>query len=442
MFFFIVNQGCTELVLDITISKKGGKLVVELAHGGPNQLWRWDEDCRLVSKSGLVADIKGKSKKVGAVCHAWIPHNGLNQKWRVEEGAIKSNLNGLVIDATSQPVSMREHSDTACPSQKWYFIPENAWSDFQLVQADPNPLNKAQFWKHLADSYLDVIIGYNIEDYEDKVHKACEIMDECASKLNQVATGTGIAKTVGGSAQIVGGGLAIAGLALAPVTAGASVGLTIAGITTGVAGGVTSFGSSVVNQICDKRKKEEITKATAPLFRATLSLKGFLNEYINLLNEATDFLKTPAGEAVAKDACAHVKLATKAGQAVWHSYRVGDTIYTGVKHLTEAKRIKALVTLIQADYYVVNEAKVALATQAAAPGVKLFGKTIIAAGTVGAKALSGSLAGFGILFGFWDIFGGAKKIKNGSELVEEFHKSSEVLRAESSELIRLYKELQ
>ena len=90
----------------------------------------------------------------------------------------------------------------------------------------------------------------------------------------------------------------------------------------------------------------------------------------------------------------------------------------------------------------VNEAEMALAAKAAAPGVKLFGKTIVATGTVGARALSGSMAGFGIVFGFMDIFGGAKKIKNGSELVEEFRKSSEVLRTESSKLIGLYKELQ
>ena len=416
------------------------KLVVELAHGGPNQLWRWDEDCRLVSKSGLVADIKGKSKKAGAVCHAWIPHDGLNQKWRVEEGAIKSNLNGLVMDAMSQPVSMREHSDTACPSQKWFFIPENAWSDFQLVQADPNPLNKAQFWKHLADSYLDVIIGYNIEDYEDKVHKACEIIEWCSSKLDQVAKSSGIAKTVGGSAQIVGGGLAIAGIALFPFTAGASLGLTIAGMTTCAAGGVTSCGSSLVNQICDKRRKEEITKATAPLFRATLSLQGFLNEYIYFSKEATDLLKKAAGEAVANDVYARVQLAVEAGKVAGRFYRVGDAIHTGVKHLKEAKKIKALVNVI--DFNAVNEAKIALAAKAAAPGFKLFGKTIVASGTVGARALSGSLAGFGIVFGFMDIYGGAKKIKNGSELVEDFRKSSEVLRAESSKLIRLYKELQ
>ena len=443
-YFFIVSQD-NGLVLDISTGEKDGNLVLSKAHSGSSQLWRWDEDCRLVSKLGLVADIKGKSKKAGAVCHAWDAHDGLNQKWRVEEGAIKSNLSNLVIDAVTQPVSMHEVRDTPTLKQKWHFFPENAWDDLQLVQADPNPLNKAQFWKTLADNYLDVIIGYTIDDYEDKVHKAFKTMEECSSELNKVAKDTGIARTVGGSAQIIGGGLAIAGLALAPVTAGASIGLTIAGVATCTAGGVTSFSSFLVNHVWDRKRKKKITKTTAPLFRATFSLQGFLNEYINNLKEAAEFLKTPKGEAVATDAHTHIKLAGEAMLTAANTAKAGYNLAEGVRNLKQAKQITALVKLIQADYYAteaVDTARVGLATQAAAPGIRMFGKTIVAAGTTAAKAISGSMAAFAIAFGIWDVIGGAKKITNGSELAEEFHKSSERLKEESAKLIALYKELQ
>jgi len=236
--------------------------------------------------------------------------------------------------------------------------------------------------------------------------------------------------------------LAIAGVVLAPVTAGASLGLTIAGISTGTTGGVTSFASSMVNQWSGKNEEKKVYKVTAPLFRATFSLQGLLNEYLNSLKEAVEFLETPQGEAVARNAYTRTMVAQQAGKAVFHAFRVGDAVYKGVKQLKEAKRIKALVDFIQADYYVVNEARIGLATNAAAPGFRLFGKTIVAAGTTSAKALSGSLAGFGIVFGILDIVGGAKKIKNGSELAEEFRKSSKDLRVESCRLIRLFKELQ
>ena len=64
------------------------------------------------------------------------------------------------------------------------------------------------------------------------------------------------------------------------------------------------------------------------------------------------------------------------------------------------------------------------------------------AGTTTAKALSGSLAGVGIFFGIWDVAAGAMQIKNGSELAQEFRKSSESLKEESAKLIAMYKELQ
>ncbi len=441
-YFFIVSQD-KGLVLNISTGKKGGNLVLSEADGRFSQLWRWDEDCRLVSKLGLVADIEGKSKKVGAVCHAWNAHDGLNQKWRVEEGTIKSNLNGLVIDATSLPVAMQEVNDTQTQKQKWYFVPEKAWDDFKLVQADPDPLNKTQFWKTLADNYLDVIIGYKIDDYEAKVHKAFEIIEECSSKLHQVAKDTGIARTVAGSVQIVGGGLAIGGLIAAPFTAGASLGLTIAGIVTGASGAATSFASFLVNHVWDRNKRKKITKATAPLFRATLSLHGFLNEYLKNLKEAAEFLETPKGETVAKDAYAHIKVAKEAGTTAAGTISAGFALSKGVKNLRQAKGIKAVIKLLQgADYYVANGPRIVLATEAAAPGVRFFGKTIVAAGTATARGISGSLAAFGIAFGIWDVVGGAKTISKGSDLAEEFHKSSENLRAESAKLIKLYKELQ
>ena len=258
-YLFIASQK-NGLVLDISEGKKGGDLVLSEAQRKPSQLWRWDEDCRLVSKLGLVADIKGKKKKAGTVCHAWDAHDGLNQQWRVDEGAIKSSLNGFVIDASRLPVTMCD-AEERTSSQKWYFIPENAWDDFKLVQADPNPLNKAQFWKNLADNYLDVIIGYSIDDYEDNLRKAFKIIDVCFKKLDKVTRDTGIARTVGGSASIVGGGLAVAGVALAPVTAGASLGLTFAGGAMSFAGGVTSTGSFFASLHGDKSEAKKIRKS-------------------------------------------------------------------------------------------------------------------------------------------------------------------------------------
>ena len=441
-YFFIVSQK-NGLVLDIHTGTKNGDLILTEGYGKSSQLWRWDEDVRLVSKLGLVADIKGKNKKVGTVCHAWDAHDGLNQKWRVEDGAIKSNLNDLVIDATKLPVTMQvAKEDTS--SQKWYFIPESAWDDFKLVQANPNPLNMAQFWKNLADNYLDVIIGYSIDDYEDKLHKALKIIDECSRLLDKVAKDTGKAEAAGGGLGIGGGAMVIGGLLLAPFTFGSSLALTAAGAVTGVAGGITSLTGSLVNQSWEKGEAKTFKKATVPLFGATFILQEFLSEYIKILREATEFLKTTEGQAVANDAYTISEIIEASGKIAGKAFVLGNNVYKTVQSVKQAKQIKALVDFIQADYYALNGARIGLATHAAAPGLKvpLLGKVVVTAGTTGAKVLSSSLAVFGIAFGIWDVVGGAKKIKNGSELAKDFRKASKNLKSESAKLIKTYKDLQ
>ena len=42
-----------------------------------------------------------------------------------------------------------------------------------------------------------------------------------------------------------------------------------------------------------------------------------------------------------------------------------------------------------------------------APGISVFGRTIVMAGSTTAKVLSGALGVVGIGFGIWDVVGGA-----------------------------------
>ncbi|KAL9968187.1 hypothetical protein ACROYT_G026530 [Oculina patagonica] len=446
-YFYIVSQ-LNGYVLDISESKKGGDVVNYPAHGGANQLWRWDTRSRFASKLGLVLDISGGNKAPGTHCIGWDAHDGLNQKWRFEEGSIKSNLNDLVIDVAWSSVkpgaSVIMWDFHGASNQKWWCVPEDAWEDFKLVQANPNPLTRAQFWKNLADNYLDVIVGYSIDDYEAKVQKTIETLDDCASQLDKVAKDTGIAETVGGGASVAGGGMAIAGLLLAPFTGGLSLGLTVAGAVTGVAGAATTLTANLINKHWDEGEQKKVKEATEPVFRATLSLQGFISEYIGKLQEAAEFLKTPEGEAIARDAYNIMDLSKEAGSIAWNTYKIGNAVVTGVQHVKQAKQIKALVDFIQADYYALNGARIGLSTHAAAPGftIPILGKTLVAAGTTTAKVLSGSMAIVGVAFGIWDIVGGAKKIANGSELADEFRKSAKDLKAETDKLIELYKELQ
>ena len=191
-YFYIVSQ-LNGYVLDISAGEKGSRLIMYPAHGGSNQLWKWDEGCRLISKQGLALDIESVQAPLsGTHCVANEGHEGLSQKWRLEESAIRSNLNDLVIDVAwarkdiSTLVHMWEVNDT--PAQKWLFVPEKAWDDFKVMKAKPNALNMAQFWKNLVDNYFDVVIGCSINDYENSAKSAVKAVDECASRLKQIAT--------------------------------------------------------------------------------------------------------------------------------------------------------------------------------------------------------------------------------------------------------------
>lgn len=103
-----------------------------------------------------------------------------------------------------------------------------------------------------------------IETFSEWKSQRIEIMRYLLSNIIQLrerSKNVNIAKIAGASAGVAGGAMCIAGIALAPVTFGASLGLTIAGISVGVAGGTTSAGSVIVKSVMDKTTNEGVTAA-------------------------------------------------------------------------------------------------------------------------------------------------------------------------------------
>ena len=127
--YFYIQSQLNHFVLTIDGFKLDGDLVMYPAYGGANQLWKWGPDDTLVSKMGLVADIKDDNSGSGASCIGWFPNGGANQKWKYENGAIKSTMNGLVMDIAegdakvSACVQMWEESGNL--NQEWLLVPEN-----------------------------------------------------------------------------------------------------------------------------------------------------------------------------------------------------------------------------------------------------------------------------------------------------------------------------
>ena len=442
-YFYVVNQSSGK-VLDSHRNYHNAQLIAHEENGSSGQLWKWDSEARLVNKHGFVAEILEGSKDTGTPIILNTPDEKcLGQKWMVEEDTIKSGLSGLVMDASKSWVIMKEASSSLY--QKWEFVPEERWEDYKKMLGDRNPLSEAAFWKDVVENFTHVIIGFNIEEYGSEVKQAIEVMNMYADKLEKVNKGTGVTQATGGLASVIGGGMAIGGLLLAPFTAGASLALTIGGTAVGIGGGAVTLTSSVVNSGYGQSKSKKVKNATGPVFNATMRLENFLNHCIKKLNQANEFLKTKKGEAIAMEVYSDLEKIKHGGNAVYKTYKLGDVIAQGVKTAKKLKQMKSVVNFVRADYYT---AKLGMAASAAAPGVtipkvgSLFaGKTIVAAGSVGAKALSGSLAGIGIAFGLWDLTEAYKTLKDGSLLAKELRKTATELETESEKLITILRDL-
>ena len=177
------------------------------------QLWRWDCEGRLVCKAAnnFVADVKENNKAPGTPVILWSPTENSNQVWIVEGDVIKSGLNNLAMSGGSRITMAKPSSDL----QRWEFVPEDLWKQYQLILESKNPVEEAEFWRMVAEHHMKVIIGYDIAKYEKLIQEAVRVIHECADDVKKVADGTGIARTTGGVAGIA-GGAALLGAFLAP----------------------------------------------------------------------------------------------------------------------------------------------------------------------------------------------------------------------------------
>nr|XP_032834706.1 uncharacterized protein LOC116956928 [Petromyzon marinus] len=97
-----------------------------------------------------------------------------------------------------------------------------------------------------------------------------------------------ISKVAGSSAGIAGGVMAITGLALIPVTFGASLGLTIAGTVMGVAGGITGAGASIAVLVMNKASTKKATENFEKDKIASKTLANALESVYSVASELDD----------------------------------------------------------------------------------------------------------------------------------------------------------
>lgn len=182
----------------------------------------------------------------------------------------------------------------------------------------------------MVDNYFDVIMGYSIDDYEDKLYKVFKILDKCLRKLDVVIEDIGIVSIVGGSVLIVGGGMVVVGFGLVLIIVGVSLGFIIVGIVMGFVGGFILIVSFLVSLYWDKSEVKKVEKVIVFFIYVIFSLYGFFEEYINILKDVNEFLEKFEGEVVVKDLYRVVKVIKVVGEVVWRVYNIGDVVCMGV----------------------------------------------------------------------------------------------------------------
>ncbi|KAM6957217.1 apolipoprotein L3 [Aplochiton taeniatus] len=129
-------------------------------------------------------------------------------------------------------------------------------------------------------------------------------LEERAVQLDRMNTGAKISSVAGSSVGVLGGVLSIAGLALIPVTLGASLALTITGVSLGVTSGVNSAVTTAtemtVNINQQKKVKEIFTKFKEHMQRLQECLDQVANRPCPTLERDDIEIVVGAGKIVAK----------------------------------------------------------------------------------------------------------------------------------------------
>uniref|UniRef100_A0A6I8S952 Apolipoprotein L3 n=1 Tax=Xenopus tropicalis TaxID=8364 RepID=A0A6I8S952_XENTR len=125
-------------------------------------------------------------------------------------------------------------------------------------------------------------------------------VEKCVKELRSIADGIDtfhkkatIASVVGNSVGIVGRITTIAGIALAPVTFGASLTVTMAGAGVSTAGGITGAASSIADTVNIRKKGKRVEK----IIQAVQSDIAHLEELLECINSHIEHMKRLMGIA-------------------------------------------------------------------------------------------------------------------------------------------------
>ena len=281
------------------------------------------------------------------------------------------------------------------------------------------------FWSDVLHHHVDEVLGCSIESFARESVVAVEKLRDGAKYLAGVGKDCGIATTVGGGAAAVAGGLGIAGIILAPVTAGVSLGLTFGGIGLGIAAGVNNTGTGLTEVFIKRTKKKKLIAATDKIIHSSQLFEELLATHTHALAKRDEYIGKAEGGEDAKPVIKdhnHIQLTSKTSDNT--ESKIGLTIslassaysvskgqmcksVDGIKRtVTAAKILKSGVRPHTRMVYDLGES---------AKGIAVGGRSLVRAGSTGAKAFSVGLGVVGMGINIYELYKGVQAIRKPDE---------------------------
>lgn len=248
-----------------------------------------------------------------------------------------------------------------------------------------------------------------------------------ASHIEQTVRDTGIAQTVGGGVGIASGAALVTGLILAPFTFGLSTGLTIAGAAGGVASAATSISATAIREGSVRKDKDRIKEELEAFEREDKIMGALMAGIQENVDNLQELMADPSVLQMMGD------IATGIKTIGWNVVYGGVNLVSTINAVNFAKQIGSF---IQADFY----AMTGIAEGLTAPGLGLFGRTLITAGGTTAKVFSGVFAGLGIIAGISDVVFGALDIQR-STIANGYREFADTYEEQTESLIETINEL-
>lgn len=233
--------------------------------------------------------------------------------------------------------------------------------------------------------------GFTMTEFLNLRHSCANKIHEVADNIERVVRDTGIAKTTGGSVAVASGAATIGGILLAPFTAGASLALTVGGIVGGVASAATTLTAAIIKDSSVNSKAKEVKEILDSLEEKDKIVFKIIEELQKKVMKIRELYGNETITDIINDRAETLKLIATGGY-------IGYNVYINVQI---AKYTVAVFEFLKADISAMRGFAVGLS----APGLSIFGRTLIVTASTSAKVLSGAFSVLGIGLGIWDIVG-------------------------------------